>query len=209
MDAAMVSSVSSPRHGSGGRRQTWRSGAMREDDDEVRDAEREMTTRSVAQERDMATRLAAQERGTATSSPASLHQVSLATNRVNSPEWVYLLALVLSHSFLSAHSSLAFAATRPAPAAFSRPSASPLPRRHSAASPASSKPARILAMAAQQIAEIVIFSAGLLATLAEMRRDTIATCFLCQLPVPLPAIEKNCKGQPLYFKFVADWGICE
>uniref|UniRef100_A0A0D3G7K9 Uncharacterized protein n=1 Tax=Oryza barthii TaxID=65489 RepID=A0A0D3G7K9_9ORYZ len=96
MDAAMVSSVSSPRRGSGGRRRTWRSGAKREDDDEVRDAEREMTTRSVAQERDMATRLAAQERGTATSSPASLHQVSLATNRVSSPEWVYLLALVLS-----------------------------------------------------------------------------------------------------------------
>lgn len=96
MDAAMVSSVSSPRRGSGGRRRTWRSGAKREDDDEVRDTEREMTTRSVAQERDMATRLAAQERGTATSSPASLHQVSLATNRVSSPEWVYLLALVLS-----------------------------------------------------------------------------------------------------------------
>uniref|UniRef100_A0A0E0PMG1 Uncharacterized protein n=1 Tax=Oryza rufipogon TaxID=4529 RepID=A0A0E0PMG1_ORYRU len=195
----MVSSVSSPRRGSGGRRRTWRSGAKREDDDEVRDAEREMTTRSVAQERDMATRLAAQERGTATSSPVSLHQVSLATNRVSSPEWVYLLALVLS-SLIPLRPFLPCLCRNPT-----------CPRRFftvagelQARSDLGNGGAGL-----QQIAEIVIFSAGLLATLAEMRRDTIATCFLCQLPVPLPAIEKNCKGQPLYFKFVADWGICE
>uniref|UniRef100_I1PVL0 Uncharacterized protein n=1 Tax=Oryza glaberrima TaxID=4538 RepID=I1PVL0_ORYGL len=181
MDAAMVSSVSSPRRGSGGRRRTWRSGAKREDDDEVRDAEREMTTRSVAQERDMATRLAAQERGTATSSPASLHQVSLATNRVSSPEWVYLLALVLS-SLIPLRPFLPCLCRNPT-----------CPRRFFTSfgfSPSSSALGSVAGelqarsdlgnggAGLQQIAEIVIFSAGLLATLAEMRRDTIATCFL-------------------------------
>uniref|UniRef100_A0A0E0DRD0 Uncharacterized protein n=1 Tax=Oryza meridionalis TaxID=40149 RepID=A0A0E0DRD0_9ORYZ len=91
VDAATVSSVSS-------------SGAERGDNNEVGDAKRETTMRSAAQERDMATRSAAQERGTVTSSPT----VAASSFPVSSPEWVYLLALVLSsliplHPFLPCH----------------------------------------------------------------------------------------------------------